>query len=126
MCCTGANCDEYPALAFRRPQKQGYLIKNRGTCGLWEIYCGVPALLCRVWGKETDLLPRGLLRRYREPDPRPAGTWDQLLLGGQAVPLFQEERSVRLGRLERALASLRKRFPGAPVRPLWGGAPGAP
>ena len=41
---------------------------------------------------------------------------------GQAVPLFQEERSARLGRLERALAGLRKRFPGAPVRPLWGSA----
>ena len=42
---------------------------------------------------------------------------------GQPVPLFQEERSERLGRLERALDRLRLRFPDAPVRPLWGSAP---
>ena len=42
---------------------------------------------------------------------------------GQAVPLFQDDRSARLGRLERALAGLRSRFPGAPVRPMWGSAP---
>ncbi len=38
---------------------------------------------------------------------------------GQAVSLFQEGGSARLGRLEPALARLRKRFPDAPVRPAW-------
>jgi len=42
---------------------------------------------------------------------------------GQAVSLFQEDRGARLGRLEPALAKLRKRFPDAPVRPAWGTAP---
>jgi DNA polymerase-4 len=44
---------------------------------------------------------------------------------GQAVMLFQDDRSARLGRLERAMAGLRKRFPDAPVRPAWSGASGA-
>jgi hypothetical protein len=39
---------------------------------------------------------------------------------GQAVGLFQDGRSARLGRLEPALARLRTRFPGAPVHPAWG------
>lgn len=39
---------------------------------------------------------------------------------GQAVALFQEGRSARLGRLEPALARLRNRFPDAPVQPAWG------
>lgn len=39
---------------------------------------------------------------------------------GRAVSLFQEGRSARLGRLEPALAHLRKRFPDAPVQPAWG------
>lgn len=38
---------------------------------------------------------------------------------GQAAGLFQDARSARLGRLEPALARLRKRFPDAPVRPAW-------
>jgi len=39
---------------------------------------------------------------------------------GQAVGLFQDGRSSRLGRLEPTLARLRKRFPDAPVQPAWG------
>ena len=39
---------------------------------------------------------------------------------GQAVALFQDGRSARLGRLEPALARLRERFPDAPVQPAWG------
>lgn len=39
---------------------------------------------------------------------------------GQAVGLFQDGRSARLGRLEPALARLRTRFPDAPVHPAWG------
>jgi len=42
---------------------------------------------------------------------------------GQAVGLFQEGPSARLGRLEPTLARLRKRFPDAPVRPAWDGGP---
>lgn len=38
---------------------------------------------------------------------------------GQPVGLFQEEGEAKLGRLERAMARLRRRFPERPVMPLW-------
>lgn len=43
---------------------------------------------------------------------------------GQAVGLFQADQTEKLGRLERAMARLRRRFPEKPVLPFWALEPG--
>ncbi|HJU84183.1 MAG TPA: hypothetical protein VJ600_08225 [Holophagaceae bacterium] len=85
---------------------------------------------------EADLLEPPLLLAPRVEQAFRRGAVRRLLVHrlelrlswglGQAVSLFQGERTQRLGRLERALARLRRRFPETPVLPAWAAEAGEP